>query len=368
MTERLRVGVVFGGPSPEYDVSAASAAGVVAALPRDRFEPVVIRITRSREMELIPDESFGGLVGDGALDAAGLGVMLASDGRQGAQVLSAQPPHERLASVDVVFPVMHGPFGEDGVFQGFLETLGIAYVGCGVAASATAMDKVSMKRALVQAGLPITRHIWFTVRQWEDSAEELSRQAAGLGWPLFVKPARMGSSIGISRITSLAELSGAVAEALRYDDIVVVEEGVPAREIIASVLGGFSPAVSVPAEIGVPGAWLDYRQKYFATEDSVTVPVELPDHVTGQVRDMSLRAFDALGCWGLARADFLYDEARDDLYVLEINTMPGFTPRSVYARAWEHSGLSYSDLLTELISLALTRHAHMTRHEAGILA
>jgi D-alanine-D-alanine ligase len=178
----------------------------------------------------------------------------------------------------------------------------------------------------------------------------------------------MGSSIGISRVTSPAELSGAVGEALRYDDVVVAEQGVTAREIIASVLGGFSPTVSVPAEIGVPGAWLDYRQKYFATEDTVTVPAKLPDHVAGQVRDLSLRAFGAVGCWGLARVDFLYDEAREDLYLLEINTMPGFTPRSVYARAWEHSGLSYSDLLTELIGLGRTRHARMAEREAEILA
>jgi D-alanine-D-alanine ligase len=360
--------VVFGGPSPEHEVSVASAAGVVAALPRDRFEPVVIGISRSREMVLIPPESLSGLSGGGTLHAAGPGVMLASDGRSGAQVLSAQPPHERLAYVDVVFPVMHGPFGEDGVFQGFLETLGVPYVGCGVAASATAMDKVSMKRAFAEAGLPVTPHVSFTERQWQVCAEELTRVAAGLKWPLFVKPARMGSSIGISRVTSPAELSGAVGEALRYDDVVVAEQGVTAREIIASVLGGFSPTVSVPAEIGVPGAWLDYRQKYFATEDTVTVPAKLPDHVAGQVRDLSLRAFGAVGCWGLARVDFLYDEAREDLYLLEINTMPGFTPRSVYARAWEHSGLSYSDLLTELIGLGRTRHARMAEREAEILA
>src|ERR1022692_2793184 len=213
MAERLRVGVGFGGASPEHEVSVASAAGVVAALPRDRFEPVVIGISRSREMVLIPPESLSGLSGGGTLHAAGPGVMLASDGGSGAQGLSAQPPHERLAYVDVVFPVMHGPFGEDGVFQGFLETLGVPYVGCGVAASATAMDKVSMKRAFAEAGLPVTPHVSFTERQWQVCAEELTRVAAGLKWPLFVKVARMGSSIGISRVTSPAELSGAVGEA-----------------------------------------------------------------------------------------------------------------------------------------------------------
>ncbi|HEV2372157.1 MAG TPA: D-alanine--D-alanine ligase family protein [Streptosporangiaceae bacterium] len=367
MGERLRVGVVFGGPSPEHDVSRASAAGVVRALPRDLFEPVVVGISRSGRMMLIPAETVSRLGASGALAAEGTDVILAGDGGAGARVLSAEPPHERLASVDVVFPVMHGPFGEDGVFQGFLETLGVPYVGCGVQASATSMDKVSMKRAFLEAGLPVTPYVWFTGRQWQ-AADDGKQLVDGLQWPLFVKPARLGSSIGVSRVTAPAELTWAVEGALTYDDVVVVEQGVAAREIVAGVLGGLNPEVSVPAEIGVPGDWLDYQQKYLATQDSVTIPASLPPHVTRQVRDMSLRAFSAVGGWGLARVDFLYEEAQQRLYVLEINTMPGFTPRSVYARAWDHSGVSYPDLLARLVQLARTRHRHSAQRAAGMLA
>ncbi len=329
-------------------MSRASALGVVTALSGDRFEPVVIGISQSRRMVLISDEIVGSPGRAGKLEIAGTDVMLAGDGGSGAQVLSAQAPYERLAYLDVVFPVMHGPFGEDGVFQGFLETLGVPYVGCGVS-------------AFRENGLPITPYVWFTGREWRAAGDHGTWLLAGLQWPLYVKPARMGSSIGVSRVTSWEQVTRAVEEALRYDDVVVVEQGVTAREIVCGVLGGFTPGTSVPGEIAVPGDWLDYRQKYLTTQDTVTVPAELPADVTGQVRDMSLQAFRAVGGWGLARVDFLYEEACERLYLLEINTMPGFTARSVYARAWAHSGISYPDLLADLISLAFTRHEHSAR-------
>jgi D-alanine-D-alanine ligase len=294
-------------------------------------------------------------------------VILTGDGESGACVLSADAPHDRLARLDVVFPVMHGPFGEDGVIQGFLETLGVPYAGCGVLASAVAMDKVAMKRAFRAEDIPVAPYVWLTEPQWRAAADP-AQVVAGLQWPLYVKPARMGSSIGVSRVTSPAELAGGVEQALRYDHVVLVEQGVAARELICGVLGGFSPVASVPGEVEVAPetGWNDYRLKYLATTDPVTIPAALPADVAAEVRELSLRAFRAIGGWGLARVDFLYDEAAGRLSVLEINTMPGFTSHSVYARAWAQSGISYAAVLSTLIDLAFTRHELTARGAAEL--
>ncbi|TYB57649.1 D-alanine--D-alanine ligase [Nonomuraea sp. PA05] len=315
MTERLRVAVLAGGPSAEHEVSLQSAQAVLDALPRDRYEPIAVIIDRQ--------------------------------GRW--------PVELRREPVDVVFPVLHGPFGEDGVVQGHLETLGLPYVGCGVLASAVAMDKVAMRRAFLAEDIPVTPHVWFTEHEWRTTTDPWGL-VKPLDWPMYVKPANMGSSIGISRVTSMAELRAGVDAALAHDRVVVVEQGVSARELICGVLGGYdAPEVSVPGELIVPGEWLDYEAKYLSPAEIATIPAVLPERVAGEVRELSLRAFRAIGGYGLSRVDFLYEEGTGRLYVGEINTMPGFTARSVYARAWAASGVPYGELLRRLIDLALVR-------------
>ncbi|MEU4510058.1 D-alanine--D-alanine ligase family protein [Nonomuraea wenchangensis] len=315
MAGRVRVAVLAGGPSAEHEVSLQSAQAVLAALPRDRYEPVPVIIDRA--------------------------------GRW--------PVDLRRDLADVVFPVLHGPFGEDGVVQGHLETLGIPYVGCGVLASAVAMNKVAMRRAFLAEDIPVTPHVWFTAHAWRTAAHH-GELVKSLDWPMYVKPAGLGSSIGISRVTTMEELRAGVELALTYDRTVVVEQGVSARELICGVLGGHdSPDLSVPGELIVPGDWLDYEAKYLSPAEIATIPAVLHERVAGEVRELALRAFRAIGGYGLARVDFLHEEDTGRLYVLEINTMPGFTSRSVYARAWAASGVPYPDLLRRLIDLAFAR-------------
>lgn len=315
MTERLRVAVLAGGPSAEHEVSLQSARAVFDALPRERFDPVLVVIDRQ-----------GGW------------------------------SHElRKGVVDVVFPVLHGPFGEDGVVQGYLETLGLPYVGCGVTASAVAMDKTVMRRVFLAEDLPMTPHVWFTGHDWHTTTDRWGL-VKSLDWPMYVKPANMGSSIGVSRVTSMAELAAGVELALRHDRLVVVEQGVVARELTCGVLGDHdNPEASVVVELNVHGDWLDYEGKYVSDHEIATVPAPLPERIADEVRELSLRAYRTIGAYGLARVDFLYEEHTGRLYVLEINTMPGFTARSVYARGWEAGGLSYSELVSRLVDLGLAR-------------
>jgi D-alanine-D-alanine ligase len=315
MTERLRVAVLAGGPSAEHEVSLQSAQAVLDALPEDRYDPVLVVIDRQ---------------GNWSLEL-------------------------RKGVVDVVFPVLHGPYGEDGVVQGHLETLGLPYVGCGVLASAVAMDKTAMRRVFASESIPITPHVWFTEHDWSTTTDRWGL-VKSLDWPMYVKPANMGSSIGISRVTSMAELHTAVELALGYDRVVVVEQGVIARELTCGVLGDHdTPDASVIVELNVHGDWLDYEGKYLSDAEIATVPAALPERIAEEVRELSLHAYRAIGGYGLSRVDFLYEEHTGRLYVLEINTMPGFTARSVYARGWEAGGLSYPDLLGRLIDLGLER-------------
>jgi D-alanine-D-alanine ligase len=317
MTERPRVAVLAGGPSAEHEVSLQSAKAVFDALPRDRYDPVLVVIDRQGRWSL--------------------------DLREG--------------GVDIVFPVLHGPFGEDGVVQGHLETLGLPYVGCGVLASAVAMDKTAMRRAFLAEDLPVPPYVWFTRHDWHTTTDRWGL-VKSLDWPMYVKPANMGSSIGVSRVTSMDELRAGVELALTHDRVAVVEQGLAARELTCGVLGDHdTPDTSAVVELNVPGDWLDYEAKYVSDHEIATVPAALPERVADEVAGLSLRAYRAIGAYGLARVDFLYEEHTGRLHLLEINTMPGFTPRSVYARGWAASGLSYADLLGRLIDLGLARSA-----------
>jgi D-alanine-D-alanine ligase len=358
--KRKRVGVLFGGPSAEHEVSGASALAVVRGLRASQFRAVPIGVGRDGRWRLLPAgavreavarRSDGPVIQDG-LTAEGILVEL----RHGGRLVASEDPAATIERLDVVFPVMHGPYGEDGVLQGYLEALDMPYVGSGVAASAVGLDKVAMRRAFTAEAIPVVPAVWFTERQWRLREHPLA--AAGqLPWPRFVKPASMGSSIGVSRVTEPAELARAVDEALRYDDVVLVEEGITARELLCGVIGDADEAeASVPSELKVADGFSDYAQKYLKGA-TVTSPADVPAAVIARVREMSLRAFRAIGAYGLARVDFLYDEAAGRLYIGEINTMPGFTARSVFARGWAESGLPYEELLDRLIELAFTRHA-----------
>ncbi|MFI7606604.1 D-alanine--D-alanine ligase family protein [Micromonospora sp. NPDC049366] len=369
MSTPVRIGILFGGPSAEHEVSCASALGVARALAGGGYRTVAIGVTRTGGYRLVPDAVLADLVaGTGAeraiddrLTVTGPAVELRPGPRPGTAVVTAVDGAGAVhAELDVVFPVLHGPFGEDGVVQGVLESLGVPYVGCGILASAVGMDKVAMKRALRAEGVPITPHVSFDAETYR-AADDPEKLVVGLRRPLFVKPARMGSSIGISRVADGDDLAAAIDEALRYDSVVVVEQGVTGRELECGVLGGSRPEASAVGEVRVTGGWFDYRQKYFGDADPMVVPAALPEDVAERIRDLSVRAFAAIGGWGLARVDFLYEEATGDLYVNELNTMPGFTAHSMYPKVWAAAGVGYRDLVDRLVALAFARHAARPR-------
>lgn len=367
----VRVGVLFGGPSAEHTVSSASALGVARALPRERFTPVVIGIAKDGSFHLLPEEKVTAFLNQ-------TGATLAIEDRLEVsgpvvELRSARPEPgvqlvldgEVVDTIDVFFPVLHGPFGEDGVLQGLLESFGVPYAGCGVAASAIGMDKVAMKRAFKAEGIPVSPYTWIDESRFEAS-DDPAEFVEGLELPLFVKPANMGSSIGISRVDDLSELREAIKTALDYDPVVVIEQGVKnPRELEAGVLGGFEPRVSVVGEVTVAAGVFDFDQKYLGTEDPMIVPADLPVEVAEEIRELSLRAFRSIGGWGLARVDFLYDEAAGQVYVNELNTLPGFTAHSMYPKVWEPVGISYSQLTAELVDLAFQRHELYARKRSA---
>ncbi|MGH7406284.1 MAG: D-alanine--D-alanine ligase family protein, partial [Candidatus Methylomirabilales bacterium] len=265
-------------------------------------------------------------------------------------------------SIDVAFPVLHGTYGEDGTVQGLLELLGVPYVGCGVMASALGMDKVATKAAFQQAGLPVVPYRVLTARSWrEDPAAVLSLLEQTFVYPIFVKPSNLGSSVGVSRATHRVSLDQAIAEAFRYDRKILVEQGLDCREIECGILGNDAPEASVVGEIVPKRLWYDYRAKYEPGMSEVRIPAPLPPPLARDVQAQAIRAYQAIDCAGMARVDFFLERASAQLYVNEINTIPGFTATSVYPKLWEASGLSYPDLVDRLIQLALERHAERSR-------
>ncbi len=354
---RLRVGVIFGGRSGEHEVSVMSARGIVKALDPERFEPVLIGIDRQGRWQLLAatallEQATGPaqqVVGEGALVRVVEPPSVDALERREVGDLSGQ------FGVDVFFPIVHGTQGEDGALQGLLEMAGAPYVGCGVLGSAVGMDKDVSKRLLRDAGLPIVDFI--VARAGRASAAALgARVAAELGYPCFVKPANLGSSVGVSKVSSPAELPAALAEAFRYDHKLVIERGVSAREIETAVLGLEHPEVSLPGEIVPRHEFYSYEAKYLDPNGAeLMVPAPLTAAETERVQALSLAVFAALELEGLARVDFFLEKGTGNWFVNEVNTLPGFTEVSMYARMWQHSGLSYRDLVTKLIELALSR-------------
>ncbi len=358
MAGRVRVAVVFGGRSGEHAISCVSAGSVLANLDRERFEVVPVGITPDGAWVVGADDPRELAIDDRALpsvDASRPALALPGDPtRGGLLVLEPGRAGEVFAGVDVVFPVLHGPYGEDGTIQGLLELAGVPYVGAGVLASAAGMDKEFTKKLLAADGLPVGDHV--VLRPGTATLTEAERE--GLGLPVFVKPARAGSSLGITRVTAWGDLDAAVATARQHDPKVLVEAAIVGREIECAVLERPDGTVvsSLPAEIRIVGeaAFYDFDAKYLDDVCEFDVPAKLDDDVAEQLRDMAVAAFRALDGQGLARVDFFVgpDAA---ITVNEVNTMPGFTPISLYPRAWAVTGVDYPSLLTTLVETALAR-------------
>ena len=364
-SRKPRVAVVFGGKSSEHAISCVTAGSVLAAIDRDVYDVVPIGIaTDGRWVLESGDPERLRITGPDRLpsvDGDRATIALAPEASSTDLVVTepAQPPRT-LGEVDVVFPLLHGPWGEDGTIQGMFEMAGVRYVGAGVLASAVSMDKAYMKVVLAAAGLPVLPSTTVTARQWERDQAGCRERAAALGYPLFAKPARGGSSIGISKVHDESELDGAIEEALRYDPKVLLEAYADgAREVECGVLQALdgTPETSVPAEIRISGdhEFYDFAAKYLPEEHTeLDVPAQLPDAVAEQIRDMSVRAFEAVDCEGLARVDFFVLPG-DRVVVNEINTMPGFTPTSMFPRMWAATGVDYPALVDRLLRLALQR-------------
>jgi D-alanine-D-alanine ligase len=353
----VRVAVVFGGRSTEHAISCVSAGSVLAALDPARYEVVPVGITPKGAWVITSGDPEALRIAGRALPTVETGTAVVLPGDPTAGGLVVVEPGEGatvLHGVDVVFPVLHGPFGEDGTIQGLLEMAGVPYVGSGVLGSAVAMDKEFAKKLLAAEGLPVGP---YAVVRAGASLAGADRERLGL--PVFVKPARGGSSIGISRVDEPAALTAAIEAARAVDDKVLVEAAVPGREIELAVLEGIdgaAPDVSVPAEILLTGGreWYDFEAKYLDDVSALDIPAGLPADVTARLQEMAARAFTALDCAGLARVDFFVGPG-GEITVNEVNTMPGFTPISVFPRAWAASGLDYPTLLDRLIQTALTR-------------
>lgn len=345
LSQRLRLALIFGGRSGEHDVSVVSARSVASALDGGRYEVVPMAIDRrglwadSETSDRILRSS--GDRTDAVVDFAG------SNGLD---------PRLSDGSIDVAFPALHGPYGEDGTIQGLFEMLNLPYVGCDHAASAVCMDKALTKRLLVQAGLPTVEWCELIAGQWREDRSELRKRCLDLGLPLFVKPARLGSSVGISRVTRGSDLDTAIDQAFEHDDRVVVERGLDAREIEVAVLGSDQPCASEPGEV-IPGHdFYDYEDKYLDNSCQLLAPAPLEAGQSRAVRQLAIDVFKTLGCHGMARVDLFIERSNGRLWVNEVNTIPGFTSISMYPRLWEISGVDYPDLLDKLIHLALERH------------
>ncbi len=373
--KKLRVGVIYGGRSGEHEVSIASAAAVVANLDKGRYEPVPIRIEKDGRWviadRLPASSSAAEVIEQGKLSA---GQRLSRGGREAHLV--AYPSEEQILTIergntpsitglglDVVFPVLHGPYGEDGTVQGLLELANIPYVGAGVLASAVGMDKAVSKLVFIATGLPIAKYLVVLRQTWSEQPSRISAAVASeLGYPVFVKPANLGSSVGISKAKNPAELKTAIDLAGEYDRKIVIEAAVPnAREIEVAVLGNDHPEVSAPGEVIPSREFYDYEAKYLDDDSRVIIPADLPAKVAAEVQRLAVELFLALDCAGMARVDFLMDAKSGKIYLNEINTIPGFTTISMYSKMWEASGVSYPQLLDKLIALARARHAEKQR-------
>ena len=392
--EKLRVGILFGGRSGEHEVSLLSAASVLKAIDKEKYDVVPIGITKDGrwltaehaenllqgKLMLEPRNLRAGdpeTTSSAAVLARGESVVVPPEPmrRQSGLVpfqsdaATLRRASDRAINVDVIFPVLHGTFGEDGTIQGLLELADIPYVGAGVLGSAAGMDKDIMKSLFLAAGIPIVKHVTILRSAWENDPKQVQKRVESkLIYPVFVKPANLGSSVGISKAHNRKELGPAIEEAAKFDRKIVIEQGVggkkeKAREIECSVLGNDEPSASVPGEI-VPGKeFYDYTAKYVDEGSQLIIPAKLTKAQTKRVQDMAIAAFKAVDCSGLARVDFLMDPKTAKIFLNEINTMPGFTAISMYPKLWAASGLDYADLIDQLIQLGIERHEDKKKNQ-----
>ncbi|MBD8015392.1 D-alanine--D-alanine ligase [Microbacterium sp. APC 3898] len=344
---KKRIGLLYGGKSAEHEVSLSTALAVTKALDFDAYEVYPIYITHDgewRKGERL--EKMAETIEQ---------LQLAGDLSKPNDISSFLPLQSDKA-LDVIIPLLHGPNGEDGTVQGLLEVMNLPYVGNGVLASSAGMDKVVMKQLFEQAGLNQTPYVYFIRRDWETNQDFwVEKVEAELAWPVFVKPANLGSSVGISKADNREELVAAVKEALKYDRKIVVEQGVVAREIEVGVLGNDEPECSVAGEIKPLKAFYDYQAKYKDGNTAMVIPAELDETVYAKLEEDAKKAFKILDCSGLVRADFFVTEA-NEILINEVNTLPGFTPYSMFPLLWENTGLPYPQLIERLVSLAIERH------------
>lgn len=363
MSGRLRVVVLFGGRSGEHEVSLQSSASVINALDKEKFDVLPVGITKEGRwlVGAEPQEVLRDGFGDDLIP-----VTLSVD-PQGAGLIPLKNPgkyeEELVKPIDVVFPVLHGTYGEDGCVQGLLELSNLPYVGGGVASSAVGMDKILMKKMFAYHGLPQAKFLAVLRKDWENSPQDVIETIeTEIGYPCFVKPANLGSSVGISKAADREKLEQALNEAAKYDRKLVIEENIEGREIEVSVLGNEDPQVSVPGEIIPCNEFYDYEAKYLADDSELIVPAELPEKVVAEIRRLAIEGYKAIDCAGLARVDFFVRHQDQQVFINEINTIPGFTRISMYPKLWEASGLPYPKLLERLIELALERHQDKSRN------
>lgn len=361
MSKKLRVAVIFGGRSGEHEVSLVSAKSIMEALSQKKYEVIPIGITKDGEW-------FGGQkvhqsLAEGRMHGL-IAVSPSADPKQKGVYL-LKNSKSRFQPIDVAFPVLHGPYGEDGTIQGLLETAGIPYVGCAVFASSACMDKYMAKLIFESKGLPQVKYLHFARRDIEKNFSGISREVAQkIGFPCFVKPSNLGSSVGISKVKKPQELQKALRLAAKYDASIIVEQGIDAREIECSVLGNENPVASVAGEIVPSREFYDYFAKYVDNTSRLFIPARLSAQKTQEVQTLAIRAYTTLQCSGMGRVDFLMDRKSGKLYLNEINTIPGFTSISMYPKLWEASGIPYSKLLDKLIQLALERHTERQSHKS----
>jgi D-alanine-D-alanine ligase len=390
--KKLRVGILFGGRSGEHEISLLSAASVFKAIDTSKYEVVPIGITKDGRWLTASDAEklLHGKAGEGARPTLRAGdpdtTASAAVLQNGEAVVFPPEPHnssmtpfqtdapvrrasDRAINVDIIFPVLHGTFGEDGTIQGLLELADIPYVGAGVLGSAAGMDKDIMKSLFRAAGLAIVKHVTVLRSEWESAPKKVQKLVeSNLKYPVFVKPANLGSSVGISKARDRKELGPAIDEAAKFDRKIVIEEGVggkknKAREIECSVLGNDNPEASVPGEIVPSAEFYDYSAKYLDEGSQLIIPAKLTKAETKTVQELAIAGFRAVDCSGLARVDFLMDPKSRKIYLNEINTMPGFTSISMYPKLWAASGVGYSELISRLIQLGLDRHAEKKRNQ-----
>jgi D-alanine-D-alanine ligase len=372
MSRKIRVGIVFGGRSGEHEVSLRSARSVMEAIDKEKFEAVPIGISKQGHW-LVGGDPMRALASQ--VDPRLLKAPDSDAETRAVTVLVAEeaalvPQAASLNELDVIFPVLHGPYGEDGTVQGLLELAGIPYVGAGVTGSAVAMDKIIFKDVMKAHGLPSVPYLCFKRNRWETEPEAvLDAIEAGLGYPVFTKPANLGSSVGISKCRDRTGLVAGLDEAARFDRKLLVEVAVPhAREIEVSVLGNDDPIASLPGEVKPKREFYDYVAKYIDEGDAASdllIPAPLSDELTARVRELAVQTYLVIDCAGLARVDLLLNGESGELFVNEVNTLPGFTSISMYPKLWEATGISYSELISRLIDLAVERHLDRRRSQTS---